>query len=76
MRPSVIARIGCAIAAAVAVVVGTEAQTADYDLLVRNGCILDGTGNPFYVAVARGLWPSGLRRPAIRWDNAPDVRPR
>lgn len=49
MRPSRHRARVLFVTACVLAVTGPRAQPADYELLIRNGRVLDGTGNPFYI---------------------------
>lgn len=46
-RPSPVASAVCAAAAIAVSAVAAPAQTADYDLVIRNGRVFDGGGNPW-----------------------------
>src|SRR3954465_4275618 len=40
--------LGCAAIIAGAIIALPQAQTPSYDLVIRNGRIIDGSGNPWY----------------------------
>jgi hypothetical protein len=59
------------VAAAVLAVPLLHSQSTDYDVLITNGHVIDGTGSPWYAAdvAIRGdriAWPSGTWRLVAR----------
>ena len=72
MRPRTLTTIALALGVALALHVTMTSQTPQFDLVIRGGRLVDGTGNPWYIAdvgikgdtitaVAPGLDASGAR---------------